>query len=72
MHSLERCGLKWSPDKMSLASGSNDNIVCIWEGNMIRSEPRMVFREHIELLKQLIFVLGIDKQLQLEEEVLIK
>ncbi|XP_061878577.1 cell division cycle protein 20 homolog [Entelurus aequoreus] len=29
-HSQEVCGLKWSPDGRYLASGGNDNTVCIW------------------------------------------
>ncbi|XP_061695589.1 cell division cycle protein 20 homolog isoform X3 [Syngnathoides biaculeatus] len=29
-HSQEVCGLKWSPDGRFLASGGNDNLVCIW------------------------------------------
>lgn len=30
-HDLEVCSLKWSPDGTSLASGSNDNTLCIWD-----------------------------------------
>lgn len=29
-HAQEVCGLKWSPDGRYLASGGNDNLVCIW------------------------------------------
>ncbi|XP_034559761.1 cell division cycle protein 20 homolog [Notolabrus celidotus] len=29
-HSLEVCGLQWSPDGRYLASGGNDNLVYIW------------------------------------------
>ena len=29
-HKKEVCGLKWSPDGTQLASGSNDNSLCIW------------------------------------------
>nr|XP_043890884.1 cell division cycle protein 20 homolog [Solea senegalensis] len=29
-HSQEVCGLKWSPDGRYLASGGNDNLVCVW------------------------------------------
>lgn len=32
-HSQEVCGLKWSPNKDYLASGSNDNTVKIWKMN---------------------------------------
>ena len=31
-HTAEVCGLKWSPDGALLASGANDNALCIWEG----------------------------------------
>lgn len=29
-HSQEVCGLQWSPDGRHLASGGNDNLVCVW------------------------------------------
>ncbi|KAM9322331.1 cell division cycle protein 20 homolog isoform 2-T2 [Pholidichthys leucotaenia] len=29
-HSQEVCGLKWSADGRYLASGGNDNLVCVW------------------------------------------
>lgn len=29
-HDQEVCGLKWSPNGMQLASGGNDNTLCIW------------------------------------------
>ena len=32
-HRQEVCGLKWSPDGQQLASGGNDNILCIWDIN---------------------------------------
>ena len=54
-HNLEICGLKWSPDKTSLASGSNDNIACIWDLSMLRVEPRIIFREHIAAVKAIDF-----------------
>jgi cell division cycle protein 20 (cofactor of APC complex) len=31
-HTQEVCGLKWSPDGTLLASGGNDNVLCIWDG----------------------------------------
>ena len=30
-HSQEVCGLKWSPEGMQLASGGNDNCLCMWD-----------------------------------------
>ena len=32
-HSQEICGLRWSPDGTMLASGSNDNSVCLWDAH---------------------------------------
>ncbi|CAN6657972.1 APC/C activator protein Cdh1p [Trichomonascus vanleenenianus] len=31
-HRQEVCGLKWNPEGTKLASGSNDNKLCVWEG----------------------------------------
>ena len=36
-HSLDVCGLKWSPNGRFLASGGNDNIVNIWD--MYNKDP---------------------------------
>jgi cell division cycle protein 20 (cofactor of APC complex) len=30
-HKQEVCGLKWSPDGGMLASGANDNLLCLWD-----------------------------------------
>ncbi len=30
-HEQEVCGLKWSPDGRTLASGGNDNMLCLWD-----------------------------------------
>jgi cell division cycle protein 20 (cofactor of APC complex) len=30
-HTQEVCGLKWSPEGHQLASGGNDNMLCIWD-----------------------------------------
>ena len=32
-HTQEVCALKWSPDGSLLASGGNDNLLCIWDIN---------------------------------------
>lgn len=33
-HDSEICNLKWNQDSSTLASGSNDNTVCIWDASM--------------------------------------
>jgi len=33
-HSQEICGLSWSPDGSTLASGGNENRLCIWDAAM--------------------------------------
>eukprot|EP00752_Nemacystus_decipiens_P004932 g4488.t1 len=33
-HSQEVCGLRWSPDGNTLASGGNENLLCLWDANM--------------------------------------
>ena len=43
-HTQEVCGLKWSPDGKTLASGGNDNIVCLWD--IGKDSPRYVLNEH--------------------------
>jgi cell division cycle protein 20 (cofactor of APC complex) len=35
-HTQEVCALKWSPDGGLLASGGNDNLLCIWDLNYSR------------------------------------
>ena len=42
-HSLEVCGLKWSDDGLQLASGGNDNLVCIWDAAGNGSAPKRTF-----------------------------
>ena len=32
-HQQEVCGLKWSPDGTQLASGGNDNVLCVWDAS---------------------------------------
>lgn len=39
-HSLEVCGLQWSPDGRFLASGGNDNILNIWDSEITRNQAQ--------------------------------
>ncbi|KAI3374942.1 hypothetical protein L3Q82_021480, partial [Scortum barcoo] len=54
-HSQEVCGLQWSPDGRYLASGGNDNLVCVWprvqEGNA--SQAVRCWSEHQGAVKAL-------------------
>lgn len=38
-HSQEVCGLRWSPDGTMLASGANDNSLCLWDGHSSTVPP---------------------------------
>ena len=41
-HRQEVCGLKWSPDGQQLASGGNDNLLCIWDiNNRMRNQTNI-------------------------------
>ena len=48
-HEQEVCGLEWSPDGSQLASGSNDNLVKIWEGASSKSVHTL--SEHLAAVK---------------------
>ncbi|KAF6200071.1 hypothetical protein GE061_006372 [Apolygus lucorum] len=48
-HRQEVCGLKWSPDNQSLASGGNDNKLHIW--NMHSLNPVSTYDEHLAAVK---------------------
>ena len=51
-HEGEICGIEWSNDGKILASGANDNVVCLWDG--IQSQkPRGIFSEHMAAVKAL-------------------
>lgn len=43
-HRSEVCGLRWSPDSTKLASGGNDNLLCVWNpqhGSQGQASPGM-------------------------------
>lgn len=63
-HTQEVCGLTWSPDGTSLASGGNDNLLCIWDARggaqSITSSlaprvqaPRLQLTDHLAAVKAL-------------------
>ena len=56
-HSQEVCGLAWSPDGAFLASGANDNTLCIWDAassqQSMNVQPRHVLTEHQAAVKAL-------------------
>ena len=55
-HAQEICGLAWSPDGTTLASGGNDNDVMLWDAATTgaRSQaPSKVFSEHCAAVKAL-------------------
>ncbi|KAL7554965.1 hypothetical protein ACHAWF_018529 [Thalassiosira exigua] len=53
-HTQEVCGLAWSPDGMTLASGANDNKLCLWDAAASSSSrPRFELTEHQAAVKAL-------------------
>lgn len=56
-HGQEVCGLKWSPDGRYLASGGNDNLVCVWaaaaQQKYTESNPLYTFDQHQSAVKAL-------------------
>jgi len=53
-HSQEVCGLAWSPDGTALASGANDNKLCIWDASTTSlSSPRFSLTDHQAAVKAL-------------------
>mmetsp|Transcript_5372 Transcript_5372/g.15608 ORF Transcript_5372/g.15608 Transcript_5372/m.15608 type:complete len:577 (+) Transcript_5372:65-1795(+) len=62
-HEQEVCGLKWNEDGTSLASGGNENYLCIWDAsvtsrsrsNIFSSDvsPRLVLKQHKAAVKAL-------------------
>ena len=49
-HTQEVCGLKWSPDRMTLASGGNDNRLHLWSRSR-SSRPLHSFDDHLAAVK---------------------
>ena len=53
-HTQEVCGLAWSPDGTTLASGANDNKLCLWDATATSiSRPRYELTEHQAAVKAL-------------------
>ncbi|CAB9513400.1 cycle protein 20 homolog [Seminavis robusta] len=53
-HSQEVCSLKWSLDGTTLASGANDNMLCLWDASATNSSrPRFKFTDHHAAVKAL-------------------
>ena len=60
-HTQEVCGLKWNEDGSSLASGGNENYLCIWDAAMSRRtsaraenyQPRLLLTQHKAAVKAL-------------------
>ena len=48
-HRQEVCGLKWNPEGNAMASGGNDNKLCIWD--IRHSDPVHKFSEHVAAVK---------------------
>jgi cell division cycle protein 20 (cofactor of APC complex) len=54
-HQQEVCGLTWSPDGSILASGGNDNLLCLWDAGLSGAgcAPKYTLREHVAAVKAL-------------------
>jgi len=57
-HGQEVCGLNWSNDGEILASGGNDNLLCLWDASTsssmsTRLEPRFKMTDHQAAVKAL-------------------
>ena len=53
-HTQEVCGLRWSPDGRHLASGANDNLLCVWPGHSMAGasqQPIHTFTQHLSAVK---------------------
>lgn len=62
-HTQEVCGLKWNDEGSTLASGGNENLLCLWDASMSRRGsthadstnigPRLVLTQHKAAVKAL-------------------
>jgi len=58
-HSQEVCGVRWSPDGTQLATGGNDNLLCVWDMSSLISsssssdQPRFRMEQHVAAVKAL-------------------
>lgn len=52
-HSVDVCGLRWSPNGRFLASGGDSNKVCIWDTHSRDpwTEPSSILKEHTAAVK---------------------
>lgn len=53
-HTQEVCGLRWSPDGKYLASGANDNLLCVWPAQTAvgsSCQPLHTFSQHQAAVK---------------------
>eukprot|EP00804_Cyclotella_cryptica_P004462 CCRYP_006857-RA/>CCRYP_006857-RA protein AED:0.03 eAED:0.03 QI:189/0.75/0.8/1/1/1/5/606/744 len=44
-HTQEVCGLKWNDEGSTLASGGNENLLCLWDASMSRRGNNIGFRQ---------------------------
>jgi cell division cycle protein 20 (cofactor of APC complex) len=53
-HQQEVCGLAWSTDGSTLASGGNDNLLCLWDSSTSgRNGARFMLKQHQAAVKAL-------------------
>lgn len=54
-HQQEICGVRVSPDGQKIATGGNDNVVCVWDLRMLE-QPISRFTEHLAAVKGLVWL----------------
>ena len=53
-HTQEVCGMAWSPDGETLATGGNDNLLCLWDASRSNHHlPRFRLTDHQAAVKAL-------------------